>query len=171
VNPFDVLKDHRSVLHGLCQKISAAPVGSARRQKYMEELLIELDIHMRIGDDIYSAMAAAGKPIMLVRATHRRFFNQLATLLHTPPTRPTYEDEWESFETAFAVHADEEERHRVLPPVDFRGVDLDTLGNHMQARMQKLRCRELTARAATAGMTDDLTSRPPGRRPARRLQR
>jgi hypothetical protein len=142
VNAYEVLKDHHTVLRGLCRKISAAPVGSEERQGLMEELLIELDIHMRIEDDLYyPAMAAASKLIAIAHAEHRQVFDQLATLLGTSPAAPTYEDEWESFKTVLDAHADEEERDLVPPPppVDITDAELDALGDQMAARIQQLR--------------------------------
>lgn len=142
MNAYDVLKDHHNVLRGLCQKISAAPVGAAERQEYLDELLVELDIHMRIEDDLYyPAMSAASTLIAIAHAEHRQVIDQLVTLLRTPPAAPEYEDEWESFKTVLDAHADEEERDLIPPPppVKISDEELEALGNQMSARIATLR--------------------------------
>ena len=60
MNGFDVLFDHHNTLRGLCKKITAMPPTSDERQDSLDELLVELDIHMRIGDELfYPAVQAA----------------------------------------------------------------------------------------------------------------
>jgi hypothetical protein len=48
MNAYDVLFDHHNTLRGLCKKITAMPPTSDERQETLDELLVELDIHMRI---------------------------------------------------------------------------------------------------------------------------
>ena len=51
-------------------------------------MLVELDIHFRIEDDIYyPALAAASRLIAIAHAEHRQVIDQLAVLLRTPPPR------------------------------------------------------------------------------------
>ncbi|EUA54538.1 hemerythrin HHE cation binding domain protein [Mycobacterium xenopi 4042] len=45
-----MLQDHHKVIKGLVKRISEAP---AERQDLLDELLVELDIHFRIEDDLY----------------------------------------------------------------------------------------------------------------------
>ena len=60
MNAYEVLKEHHVVIKGLGRKISEAPVNSEERHALFDELLIELDIHFRIEDDLYyPAMSAA----------------------------------------------------------------------------------------------------------------
>ncbi len=142
MNAYDVLKEHHTVLRGLCRKISATPLGTAERQEYFDELMVEFDIHMRVEDDLYyPAMSAASTLIAIAHAEHRQIFDQLAVLLRTPPTAPEYEDEWESFKTVLEAHADEEERDLVPPPppVELSDKQLDELGNQMTTRIKELR--------------------------------
>ncbi|MEZ0365670.1 hemerythrin domain-containing protein [Mycobacterium sp. pUA109] len=142
MNAYDVLKDHHRVLRGLCATISAAPAGSAERRSALDELLVELDIHMRIEDDLYyPAMAAATHLIAVAHAEHRQVFDQLATLLGTSPTAAQYEDEWHAFVSVLDAHATEEERDLVPPPtpVDLTDDELDALGRDMAATIDKLR--------------------------------
>lgn len=142
MNAYDVLKEHHVLLKGLCKKITETPAGTAERDEHMHDLLVELDIHMRIEDDLYyPAMAAATQLIAVAHAEHRQVWDQLAVLLHTPPTRPGYDDEWESFKKVLEAHADEEERDLVPPPppVTITDRELDELGDKMAARMTRLR--------------------------------
>ncbi len=53
MNAFDVLFDHHNTLRGLCKKITAMPPTSSERQDGLDELLVELDIHMRIEDELF----------------------------------------------------------------------------------------------------------------------
>ena len=69
MNAYDVLKEHHNVLRRLGKKMSDAPVGTPERQTYLDELLVELDIYMRIEDDLYyPAMAAASKLVAIAHA-------------------------------------------------------------------------------------------------------
>ncbi len=53
MNAYDVLKEHHIVIKGLGRKISEAPVNSEERHALFDEMLMELDIHFRIEDDLY----------------------------------------------------------------------------------------------------------------------
>ena len=140
MNAYQVLFDHHKVLRGLCKKISATPKAAAERQHYLDELLAELDIHMRIEDDLfYPAVSAASTLVAIAHAEHRQVFDQLAVLLRTPPSAPEYEDEWHSFVTVLDAHATEEERDLCPPPVQMQDHDLDALGNQMLDHITKLR--------------------------------
>lgn len=148
MNAYDVLKEHHVLLKGLCRKITDTPPGTPERQEYLNDLLVELDIHMRIEDDLYyPAMAAATQLIAIAHAEHRQVWDQLAVLLRTPQTMPGYEDEWESFKRVLEAHADEEERDLVPPPppVEISDEELDELGNKMAARMKALRDSKMHA--------------------------
>ncbi|MCV7314877.1 hemerythrin domain-containing protein [Mycolicibacillus parakoreensis] len=141
-NAYDVLREHHDVLRGLGTRLKAAPVGSAERQRILDELLVEFDIHMRIEDDIYyPALAAASRLIAIAHAEHRQVYDALATALRTPTTSPDYEDEWNFFLTVLEAHADEEERDLIPPPapLSFTDEQLEDLGAAMSARMTKLR--------------------------------
>jgi hypothetical protein len=140
VNAFQVLIDHHNVLRGLCKRITSAPAESPERQQYLDELLVELDIHMRIEDDLfYPAVSAASKLVAIAHAEHRQVFDQLAVVLGTPPEALEYEGEWRSFVTVLDAHAGEEERDLIPPPVDIAEDTLDELGNQMLARIEELR--------------------------------
>jgi hypothetical protein len=69
MNAFDVLFDHHNTLRGLCKRITAMPPTSEDRQETLDELLVELDIHMRIEDELfYPAMQAASKLVVIAHA-------------------------------------------------------------------------------------------------------
>src|SRR5581483_381159 len=53
MNAYDVLIEHHVVLRGLCKDITALPPASDERRRQLDELLMELDIHMRIEDDLF----------------------------------------------------------------------------------------------------------------------
>lgn len=140
MNAYQVLFDHHKLLRGLCRKISAAPKGTAERQDYLDELLVELDIHMRIEDDLfYPAVSTASTLVAIAHAEHRQVFDQLAALLRTPPSASEYENEWRSFIMVLDAHATEEERDLCPAPVQISDDDLDALGNQMLARIKQLR--------------------------------
>lgn len=89
-----------------CAAFSGGAVGTGvgafvgqgpERQDFLDDLLVEIDIHFRIEDDrYYPALSAASSLIAVVHAEHRQFIDQLSVLLRTPPTAPTYDDEWHS---------------------------------------------------------------------------
>jgi hypothetical protein len=146
-NAYDVLCDHHGVLRGLGSRLRAAPVGSTERQEVIDELLLELDIHMRIEDDVYyPALAEASTLIAIAHAEHRQVNDQLAVALRTPVTAPNYKDEWNSFLTVLDAHADEEERDLIPPPapVELSVADLEQLGNAMLAQMDQLRNSQIS---------------------------
>lgn len=142
MNAYDVLTDHHKLLHQLGERMLAAPPGTDERQRYIDGLLVELDIHMRIEDDLYyPAMAAAGTLIAIAHAEHRQVYDQLAVALRTSPNAADYQDEWTSFLNVLVAHAEEEERDLVPPPSPVRITDaeLEELGRRMAQRMEKLR--------------------------------
>src|SRR5689334_25361854 len=140
MNAYDVLFEHHKVLRGYCKKISAIPPDTVERQVALDDLLIELDIHMRIEDDLfYPAVSAASKLVAIAHAEHRQVFDQLTVVLRTPPAAPNYEDEWQSFVTVLDAHAAEEERDLCPPPVEMTEDELDALGDEMRRRMEELR--------------------------------
>ncbi len=140
MNAYDVLFEHHKVLRGLCKKISAIAPNTEERQDALDELLIELDIHMQIEDDLfYPAVQAASTLVAIAHAEHRQVWDQLAALLRTPPAAPEYEDEWQSFVTVLDAHANEEERDLCPAPVDLSDDVLEALGNQMVERISRLR--------------------------------
>lgn len=142
MNAYHVLKEHHKVLKGLGRSISETPVGTAERQTHLDQMLLELDIHFRIEDDLYyPALAAASTLIAVAHAEHRQVTDQLAVLLRTPPSAPGYEDEWNSFKTVLEAHADEEERDMIPAPpqVHITDAELEELGNKMAAKMEQYR--------------------------------
>jgi hypothetical protein len=154
VNAYDVLFEHHKVLRGLCKKISAIPPETDERERALDELLMELDIHMRIEDDLfYPAVAAASHLVAVAHAEHRQVWDQLAVLLRTAPTARGYEQEWQSFVAVLDAHAAEEERDLCPPPVDVGDAVLDSLGERMTERMTALRAspgEKLHVRGRTA---------------------
>jgi hypothetical protein len=142
VNAYDVLKEHHVVIKGLGRKVSEAPVNSEERHGLFDEMLIELDIHFRIEDDLYyPALKDASKLIAIAHAEHRQVVDQLSVLLKTPQSAPGYEDEWNSFKTVLEAHADEEERDLIPAPPEVKITDaeLEELGNKMAAKMEQYR--------------------------------
>jgi hypothetical protein len=142
VNAYTVLEDHHKVLKGLVKKISSTPAVAPERQDYLDDLLVELDIHFRIEDDLYyPALSAASSLIAIAHSEHRQVIDQLAVLLRTPPTAATYGDEWHSFATVLEAHADEEERDMIpVPPsVKITDEELVDLGDKMASRIEQLR--------------------------------
>ncbi|MGD1171655.1 hemerythrin domain-containing protein [Mycobacterium seoulense] len=140
MNAYEVLFEHHKVLRGLCEKITAIPPEAAERRDALDDLLMELDIHMRIEDDLfYPAVAEASTLVAIAHAEHRQVWDQLAVLLRTPPAAPEYENEWHSFVTVLDAHASEEERDLCPPPIALSERMLDELGNRMVERIAHLR--------------------------------
>ncbi len=135
-----VLIEHHNVLRALCKEITGTPAGSGEREERVDDLMVELDIHMRIEDDLfYPAVAAAGTLVAVAHAEHRQVFDRLAAFLRTNPTDPAYEGEWQAFVTTLDAHAEEEERDLFPPPVEITAEELDELGNRMLAQMDEVR--------------------------------
>ncbi len=146
MNAYDVLKEHHIVIKGLGRKISEAPVNSEERHALFDDMLIELDIHFRIEDDLYyPALKDATKLIAVAHAEHRQVVDQLAVLLQTPQSAPGYEDEWNSFKTVLEAHADEEERDLIPAPPEVKITDaeLEALGTKMAAKIGEYRSSAL----------------------------
>jgi Hemerythrin HHE cation binding domain len=142
VNAYTVLQDHHKVLKGLVKKITSTPAAAPERQEHLDDLLVELDIHFRIEDDLYyPALSAASTLIAVAHAEHRQVIDQLSVLLRTPPTSPTYDDEWHSFATVLEAHADEEEQDMIPVPasVKISDAELVELGDQMATRIEELR--------------------------------
>lgn len=88
MNAYEVLKEHHVVLKGLGRKVSEAPLNSQERHELFDEMLLELDIHFRIEDDLYyPALAAASELIAIAHAEHRQVVDQLGVLLRTRRAR------------------------------------------------------------------------------------
>lgn len=142
MNAYDVLKEHHIVIKGLGRKITDAPVNSQERHALFDNMLIELDIHFRIEDDLYyPALKDASKLIAVAHAEHRQVVDQLSVLLKTPQSAPGYSDEWNSFKTVLEAHADEEERDLIPAPPEVKITDaeLEDLGNEMAGKMEQYR--------------------------------
>ena len=136
---FDVLFDHHNAARAVQEDHGDAPT-SDERQDSLDELLVELDIHMRIEDELfYPAVQAASKLVAIAHAEHRQVFDQLAVVLRTPPEAAGYQEEWESFVVVLEAHAAEEERDLCPPPVEMSDDELNTLGDKMRERMAELR--------------------------------
>jgi hypothetical protein len=135
-----VLIEHHDVLRGLCKKITATPATTPERQERVDDLLRELDIHMRIEDDLfYPAVSAASELVAVAHAEHRQVSDRLAEFLGTDPAAAAYEGAWQAFVTTLDAHAEEEERDLIPPPVGMTEQDLEALGDQMLARMDELR--------------------------------
>ena len=135
-----VLIEHHNVLRALCKEITGTPAGSAEREERVDELMVELDIHMRIEDDLfYPAVAAASTLVAVAHAEHRQVSDRLAGFLRTNPTDAAYEGEWQAFVTTLDAHAEEEERDLFPPPVEITADHLDELGNRMLEQMDEVR--------------------------------
>jgi len=135
-----VLIDHHNVLRALSKDITGKPAGSAEREERVDDLMVELDIHMRIEDDLfYPAVAAASTLVAVAHAEHRQVSDRLATFLRTKPTDPAYEGHWQAFVTTLDAHAKEEERDLFRPPVEISADQLDALGNRMLEQMDEIR--------------------------------
>ncbi len=135
-----VLIEHHDVLRALCKDITGKPAGSAEREERVDDLLVELDIHMRIEDDLfYPAVAAASTLVAVAHAEHRQVSDRLASFLGTNPTDAAYEGQWQAFVTTLDAHAEEEERDLFPPPVQMSADELDGLGNRMLEQMDEIR--------------------------------
>ncbi len=76
-----VLIDHHVVLRALCKEVTATPAGTPERQDRVDAMMAELDIHMRIEDDLfYPAVAAASTLVAVAHAEHRQVSDRLALL-------------------------------------------------------------------------------------------
>jgi Hemerythrin HHE cation binding domain len=139
MNAYEVLFDHHNVLRGMCKKITEIPTTSDERQSLLDELLVELDIHMRIEDDLfYPAVQAASKLVAIAHAEHRQVFDQLTVVLRTSPEAADYDDEWRALVRVLDAHADEEERDLCPPPVEKSADELNELGDKMRHRIVEL---------------------------------
>ena len=135
-----VVIEHHGVLRSLCREVTATPADAAERQERVDALMVELDIHMRIEDELfYPALAAASKLVAVAHAEHRQVSDQLAVCLRTDPKSPQYECEWQAFVTTLDAHAEEEERDLIPPPVEITAEAMEELGNQMLVRMGDLR--------------------------------
>jgi len=135
-----VLIEHHNVLRALCKEITGTPAGSGEREERVDDLMVELDIHMRIEDDLfYPAVAAASTLVAVAHAEHRQVSDRLAAFLRTNPSDPAYEGEWQAFVTTLDAHAEEEERDLFPPPVEMTADELDELGNRMLEQMDEVR--------------------------------
>jgi len=135
-----VLIEHHKVLRALCKDITGKQAGSSEREERVDDLMVELDIHMRIEDDLfYPAVAAASTLVAVAHAEHRQVSDSLAGFLRTDPTDPAYEGHWQAFVTTLDAHAEEEERDLFPPPVEMTADELDELGNRMLAQMDEVR--------------------------------
>jgi hemerythrin HHE cation binding domain-containing protein len=144
MNAYDVLFEHHEVLRGHCKKISEIPAETDERRDALDELLVELDIHMRIEDDLfYPAVSAASTLVAIAHAEHRQVWDQLAVVLRTPRTAADYEDEWRAFVTVLDAHASEEERDLCPPPIELTSDMLEALGDEMLTRMEQLRASSI----------------------------
>ncbi|MCV7411698.1 hypothetical protein AWC05_15725 [Mycobacterium florentinum] len=155
MNAYDVLKEHHKVIKGFGRKVSEAPVNSPERHGLFDQMMLELDIHFRIEDDLfYPALGQASQLIAVAHAEHRQVIDQLSVLLKTPQSAPRYEDEWNSFKTVLEAHADEEERDMcpAPPEVTITDAELEELGNKMAAKIEQLRGSRLH-RLRTKGKT------------------
>jgi hypothetical protein len=155
MNAYDVLFDHHNTLRGLCRKITALAPTSVERRDALDKLLVELDIHMRIEDDMFypAVQAAASTLVAISHAEHRQVIDQLTVVLRTPPHAPEYDDEWRSFVIVLDAHAGEEERDLCPPPVEIAEDELKALGIRMSARIAELHAstfQTLRVRARTA---------------------
>lgn len=140
MNAYEVLCEHHTILRGLCREITAIPRESYERREALDNFLMELDIHMRIEDDLfYPAVSAASELVAIAHAEHRQVWDQLAAVLRTPRAAPQYDDEWSSFVTVLEAHASEEERDLCPPPVTMDEDVLDGLGDEMLKRIEQLR--------------------------------
>lgn len=116
------------------------PPASDERRAAFNQLLLELDIHMRVEDDLfYPAVAAATELVAIAHAEHRQVWDQLTVVLRTRPTAPDYQSEWQSFVTVLDAHASEEERDLCPPPLDLSETMLNQLGDTMLQRINELR--------------------------------
>ncbi len=135
-----VLIEHHDVLRALCKDIAGKPAGSTEREERVDDLLVELDIHMRIEDDLfYPAVAAASTLVAVAHAEHRQVSDRLASFLRTTPSDAAYEGHWQAFVTTLDAHAEEEERDLFPPPVEMTPEELDGLGNRMLEQMDEIR--------------------------------
>ena len=90
VNAYEVLIDHHNTLRGVCKKMTSHRPGSPERQDCIDELLLELDIHLRIEDDLFCPAywaARVNNLVAIAHGEHRQIFDQLATALRTPPKK------------------------------------------------------------------------------------
>ncbi len=139
-----VLIDHHVVLRALCKEVTATPAGTPERQDQVDAMMAELDIHMRIEDDLfYPAVAAASTLVAVAHAEHRQVSDRLASFLGVEPTSDEYEGAWQAFVTTLDAHAEEEERDLFPPPVEMTEPELEELGNRMLTRLEGLRASRL----------------------------
>ncbi|MDN5756927.1 MAG: hemerythrin domain-containing protein [Tomitella sp.] len=140
VDANEVLAAHHRVLRGLTDQIAEAMPGSKEHAGLIDRVVLELDIHMQIEDDLYYPAVAKVSPLTAVaHAEHREVFDRLAAALRCDTRSDRFATEWDAFTTTLHHHAAEEERD-MFPQARLIGQDeLDALGIAM-ATMQA-RCR------------------------------
>jgi len=149
-----VLIDHHVVLRALCKEVTATPAGTPERQDRVDAMMAELDIHMRIEDDLfYPAVAAASTLVAVAHAEHRQVSDRLASFLGAESTSDEYEGARQAFVTTLDAHAEEAERDLFPPPVEITEPELEELGNRMLTRMEGLRAARLAQLRVTAMAT------------------
>ena len=145
MNAYDVLFEHHEVLRGHCKKISEIPAETDERRDALGELLVELDIHMRIEDSTCSirqcqrpAHSSPSRTQSIVRCGTSSpsscapphgsgLRRRVARLRHRP----------------LDAHASEEERDLCPPPIELTSDMLEALGDEMLTRMEQLRASSI----------------------------
>ena len=111
----------------------------------LDQLVLELDIHMQIEDSLYYPAVATASPLVAVaHAEHREVSDRLAAALRCDAHSDMFAVEWQAFTTTLHHHAAEEERD-MFPQARLIGqVELDAVGAAMAAMLTRLRRSALT---------------------------
>ena len=141
----EVLAAHHRMLKGLTDQIDSAEAGSAEHRGLIDQLVLELDIHMQIEDSLYYPAVATASPLVAVaHAEHREVSDRLAAALRCDAHSDMFAVEWQAFTTTLHHHAAEEERD-MFPQARLIGqVELDAVGAAMAAMLTRLRRSALT---------------------------
>lgn len=140
-----LIEDHGEIRGLLHQLEQSRPEQSSRRSELLDTLLSVLDIHVQIENDLfYPAIRDVSPLYAIAHAEHRQIDDQLAVVFRTDPASEDFHTEIEMLAATVEHHASEEERE-MFPQADALGpIALETLGQAMKQRQQRLRASAAT---------------------------
>jgi len=123
----------------LAQLVDTTDRDGGRRRRLLDTLSAELGVHTQIEDEIfYPAIRGVSSLFALAHAEHRQIDDQLAVVLGADPATDYFDEELGSLESVVEHHASEEEREMFPQAQALGDVELEALGQRMQARKNHL---------------------------------